>query len=289
MFSCGYNAPMARERAFTLDTPHGTRLDGVLHLPEASGKRPCIVICHGFKGFMDWGFFPYLAELLAERGFAAVRFNFSGSGMQPGEDQVSDLEAFRHAKFTDELRDLLAMLDHVATALAPRRIDPERIGLFGHSRGGGTAALASGHADWRDRIRALVTWAAVSTFERFSDEELAGWRRDGELLVVNSRTGQELLLDIDVLEDLETNADTLDIRMAAGRRMAPWLIVHGEADETVCIQDALILYERGEKPVELHRIPGATHTFNVGHPFQHPSRELIHAMNVTQIWFRQFL
>lgn len=280
---------MGRQRAFSLDTPHGTRLDAILHLPKGSGKRPCVVICHGFKGFMDWGFFPYLAELLAQRGFGAVRFNFSGAGVQPGEDRVSDPDAFRHATYTRELADLLAMLDHVATDLDRRHIDPDRIGLIGHSRGGGTATLASGHPNWRERLRGMVTWAAVSTFERFSDEEVAGWRQDGELPVVNSRTGQELRVGVDVLEDLEAHAEELDIRIAAGRRHAPWLIVHGEADETVCIQDALILYERAENPVELHRITGATHTFNVGHPFNHPSRELIQAMNVTQAWFRRFL
>lgn len=280
---------MTTERTFTLDTSHDTHIDGVLHLPKKTGKRPCVVVCHGFKGFMDWGFFPYLAELLADRGFAVVRFNFSGSGMQPGENEVSDPEAFRNSTYTNELRDLLAMLDHVSGSLAPRRIDSDRIGLFGHSRGGGIATLASGRPEWEEKLRALVTWSAVSTFERFGDEELAGWRRDGELIVVNSRTGQQLPVALSVLEDLEENGDELDIRAAAGRRHAPWLIVHGEADESVCIQDALILYERGQKPVELHRIPGATHTYNVGHPFQRPSRELIQAMNATQVWFRQFL
>ncbi len=64
-------------------------LHGVAHLPDESGAKPAVVICHGFKGFMDWGFFPYLAELLADRGFVAIRFNLSGSGMKPGDELVS--------------------------------------------------------------------------------------------------------------------------------------------------------------------------------------------------------
>ncbi|MGH7538277.1 MAG: alpha/beta hydrolase family protein, partial [Gemmatimonadales bacterium] len=50
----------------------------------AGGDRPAVVICHGFKGFKDWGYFPKAAERLARSGFAAVSFNFSGAGV--GED-----------------------------------------------------------------------------------------------------------------------------------------------------------------------------------------------------------
>ena len=48
-----------------------------------------IVVCHGFKGFKDWGFFPYLADCLAAgTGAMVISFNFSGSGIGP------DLESF---------------------------------------------------------------------------------------------------------------------------------------------------------------------------------------------------
>ncbi len=79
---------------FILPGPHGP-LHGLIDFPQEPGLRPAVVICHGFKGFMEWAFFPYLAHLLAERGFVAVRFNLSGSGQLPGEDRVSDLAAFR--------------------------------------------------------------------------------------------------------------------------------------------------------------------------------------------------
>ena len=44
-----------------------------------------VVICHGFKGFAHFSFFPYLAKQLAEAGFRALTFDFSGSGV--GEDR----------------------------------------------------------------------------------------------------------------------------------------------------------------------------------------------------------
>src|SRR5829696_8276942 len=121
---------------FTLGALHG-----LVDLPDEPGERPAIVICHGFKGFMEWGFFPYLAELLADRGFVVVRFNVFGTGMVPGEDVVSDPEAFKANTHGCEMEDLLAVLEATGESIAPGRVDRGLLGLFGHSRGGGNAVL----------------------------------------------------------------------------------------------------------------------------------------------------
>src|SRR5260370_11026905 len=107
---------MSAIEPFTLDRPGGGALHGLLALPDGEEPRPAVVICHGFKGFMEWGFFPALAALLAERGFAAVRFNLSGAGMLPGDELVTDPAAFRDNTYSAELADLLRVLEEVATA-----------------------------------------------------------------------------------------------------------------------------------------------------------------------------
>ena len=91
---------------FEIALDAGRSLSGILDLPSLPGPRPTVLICHGFKGFMEWGFFPYLAALLAERGFVAVRFNFSGSGMQAGDELVTDTEAFGTATHSKDLAEL---------------------------------------------------------------------------------------------------------------------------------------------------------------------------------------
>jgi hypothetical protein len=57
---------------------------GTSHLP-AAGRTPVgvVLLCHGFKGYKDYGFFPHLASSLARDGFIAHRFNFSHSGVTP--------------------------------------------------------------------------------------------------------------------------------------------------------------------------------------------------------------
>lgn len=260
---------------FTLASLHG-----LIDLPDEPGERPAVVVCHGFKGFMDWGFFPYLAALLADRGFVVIRFNVSGAGMLPGDDLVTDPEAFRANTHGQELADLLSVLEATGVTLAPGRVDRDRLGLFGHSRGGGNAILAVAPA------RALVTWASVATFDRYPPEQKDAWRRDGELPVVNARTGQQLALGLGLLEELETRED-LDVLAAARAVRAPWLIVHGEDDESVPAAEGDRLAEASSG--ELLRIPDANHTFGARHPFVGPTPQLIQALNATQRWFRRHL
>ena len=279
---------MAETVPFTVEAGSAT-LHGIADLPDLPGKRPVVVICHGFKGFMEWGFFPHAATLLAGRGFVAVRFNLSGAGMRPGDELVTDLGAFRDNTYSRELADLLAVLAALGETIAPGRVDRRRIGLFGHSRGGGAALLAAAHPPWRERVRALVTWAAIADVDRFTPEQKADWRRAGELPVVNARTGQRLALGVGLLDDVEERRAELNLLAASAARSAPWLIVHGDDDESVPVAEAhrLAAGAAGEK--ELLIVSAANHTFGVRHPFAGPTPQLIQALNATQRWFRTHL
>lgn len=274
---------------FSLAPSTGRPLHGLVDWPEAPGPRPVVVVCHGFKGFMEWGFFPYLAELLAGRGFTVVRFNLSGTGMMPGDELVTSPDAFRANTYGKELEDLLAVLAALGTEIGPGRIDLGRIGLFGHSRGGGAALLAAAAETWRSQVRALVTWAAISTTDRYDPGTMAVWRKAGELPVENSRTGQKLALGPEMLAEVDPSPAELDLIAAAGRRQAPWLIVHGEADESVPAEEGRALAGAAAEPKELLSIPEGNHTFGARHPFTGPTPQLIEALNATQTWFRRHL
>jgi dienelactone hydrolase len=280
---------MSPSQSFTHELDNGKSLHGIVDLPEQSGPRPTVVICHGFKGFMEWGFFPYLAQLLAERGLVAIRFNLTGSGMEPGEELVTRPLDFRNATFSQDLAELQSLLEAVSDHLLPDRIEPDRLGLFGHSRGGGTALLAASRDPWKSRLRALVTWAGVSTFDRLNEAEKQYWRERGEVPVVNARTGQELMIDVNVLRDLEAHPDELDLVRAGEAREAPWLIVHGDDDETVPVDEARLLAKEAGSPCELVVVDGGSHTFGAQHPFAGPTPQLIEALNATQRWFRRHL
>ncbi len=239
---------------------------------------------HGFKGFKDWGFFPHVCERLVGAGFAVVSFNFSRNGVGEDPDEFTEMKSFASNTLSFELDELAAILDEViAGDLLPRR--PRTVGLLGHSRGGGQAVLGAA-AD--DRVASLVTWAAVSHFDRWSDESKAQWRKDGHVVVLNQRTGQQMPLNVTLLEDYEANRERLDIPAAAGRVQAPWLIIHGRDDLSVRVEEAGELV-RASSGARVALIETAGHTFEVGHPFQGPSPQLQEAVDKTVAHFREHL
>jgi pimeloyl-ACP methyl ester carboxylesterase len=103
-------------------------------------------------------------------------------------------------------------------------------------------------------------------------EEVTTWRARGHIDIVNSRTGQVLPMYTDALDDAMQHGKTLlNIRAAASRVAAPWLIVHGDSDVVVPPAEAEKLAVAGGPTAELLIVPGTGHTFDAVHPWQGPT------------------
>lgn len=186
----------AHEYPFEINGSDGGPLRGEVRTAAPASGRPAVIICHGFKGFKDWGFFPHLAHRLARAGLTSVTFNFSGSGVV-GEG-FSEPERFARATHSGDLEDLSIVFDALRSGRLARPVAPITLsGLFGHSRGGGTAVL---FAAGEPGVQALVTWAAIATVHRWSDEVVSQWRRNGKIDIVNARTGEVLPLYPNLLD-----------------------------------------------------------------------------------------
>jgi len=237
-------------------------------------------------GFKDWGFLPYVAERLARAGLAVVSFNFSGAGVGEASDTFDEPERFGHNTYTKELHDLDVVLEAVTSGAFDFR--PSAYGLFGHSAGGGIAVL---RAAQDERVRALVTWAAVARFGRLIAPLTDELRRTGTARVSSQRSGRELPLYRDMLDDLAAHgAGPLDVVRAAGAVRAPWLIVHGTADQTVPWGDGRDLHRAapvGER--ELFLVDGAGHGFGAGHPWAGSNTALEQVVRRTVDWFARHL
>lgn len=266
-----------RLASLQLTAADGGRLPLDIRTGAGPGEiRPVVAICHGFKGFKDWGFFPKLAERLAVAGFTAVSFNFSGSGVADG-DQFTEVERWRRQRLTTDLADIGIVLDYFAEQGATW------FALVGHSRGGGLATL---HAAGDARVRSLVTWAAIDDFLRWPEEEVARWRREGQIDIVNQRTGEVLTIGRDALDDIDANRDRLDVLAAAAKVKVPWLIVQGGADPVVPAAIARRLKEASGSPrTELLEIPGADHGFGIKHPWRGTTAAFDLVLERTVRWF----
>jgi len=291
---------------FTIALDDGETIRGEVRIPDDTPAASAVVVVHGFKGFRGWGFFPHSCNALASDGHAVISFDFSLNGVGPDGESFTRPEAFERNTLSREVDEVLRVLNEVRAGnlgFAP----PRRIGLLGHSRGGGIAVLASRedaarHSEGRGGhggggrpghggLEALVTWAAVARFGTWSEEQKAEWRRNGRIHVLNSRTGQKLPLGLGLLEDFETNRECLDVERAARELETfnvPWLIVHGEDDPSVSAEDARQL-ATAHPSATLELIPGAGHTFGARHPFDGSGQELDRVLSSTRRHFMQHL
>ena len=150
--------------AFQLDRDLWLR--GDVRAQGGNGPRPIIIISHGFKGFKDWGWFPYAAASFASRGYTVVTFNFSSNGVK--ETDFDELEKFAINTYSRDLMDLEALLLCIHQRRLPmsEKLDVKRIFLLGHSRGGGSSLIfAAEHGD----IKGVVTWNSSATANLFDE------------------------------------------------------------------------------------------------------------------------
>ena len=245
--------------AFEIPCKDGLTIRGEVY--PAASSRGTVIVCHGFKGFAHWAFFPYIARTLAENGLTAITFDFSGSGIGRDRESFTEAEAFESNTLSRDVDDIENLVEYARR----KKLISGKFGLFGHSRGGGIAILSAAAAD--SDVGSLVTWAAISYPTRWSKEDVATWRRRGYAEITNSRTGQIMRLGTDMLDDVEMHGQTkLNIEAAAAKIKVPWLIVHGTADETVPSSEAERLHALSPGVSTLRLIKGANHGFDAKHP-----------------------
>ena len=125
-------------------TSKGLHCSGWLFVPEGQQgqKAPTIVMGHGFTGVKEMGLADF-AERFATAGFATLVFDYRYFGESEGEPRsqlfpLEQVEDFRNA---------------VTWVSDQPEVDPQRIGLWGTSYGGGVVTYV---ATFDKRIKAVV-------------------------------------------------------------------------------------------------------------------------------------
>jgi len=247
----------------------------------------CLIYVHGFKGFKDWGFVPYIGNYFADRGFFVITFNFSHNGVGEVLTEFDELEKFAKNTISLEVEELNEVIDSYTGNYFGERKN-KKIGVIGHSRGGAISILAVAQ---NKSVNSLAVWASVSKLDRYSEEEKASWRKTGFIVVLNSRTNQKMKLNLDLLQDIENNKnDKLSIEKATKYLNRRLLIAHGDKDTSVPFSEAKDLYSWANNELtSFCEIPGVGHTFDVVHPFSGSNPKFEMLLEKTNSFFNNYL
>ncbi len=250
-------------------------------------SKKYLIFVHGFKGFKDWGFGPYLANYFADKGFFVITFNFSHNGIGDDPVEFSELDKFAENTYSREVNELSELIGSVKSGFF-NGVIPEKIGLIGHSRGGSISLLS---ASKKEEIDAVVTWSAVSNLDRYSERQKEEWKKKGFFEALNSRTNKMMRMNYSLLEDLEKNKDgKLNLERAVKNLNKPLMIAHGDQDLAVSKKEADQLYEWSNKEMtQLFILNNTGHTFDIKHPFEGSSEKFDKLLSATNNFFQKQL
>ncbi len=245
----------------------GRPILGTTHEPHEHGGLH-VLLAHGFKGYKDYGFIPWLAETISKAGYVAHRFNFSHGGMGHGHGSF-DEAAFQEDTWNRQVDDILTLLARLREGVLPGGKVSGML-LAGHSRGGATCLLAGGRHAGEEAIeglRGIVTLAAPSACLGMKGEDRERLLSDGRLPSPSSRTGQVLHVGASWLNEQLDDPGAHDLLSLAGRITVPVHVIHGVLDDAVPVKDAGEIADATGGTGEAILIEGANHVFNTPNPF----------------------
>ena len=224
----------------------GLTITGFMNVPRrGEAPYPVVIALHGYIDPAVYQTLDYTtgyADTLARAGFLVIHPNLRG---YPPSDPGENL--FRVGMAVDVLN-LIALVKSQGGQPGPlAAADPEAIGLWGHSMGGGISTRV---ITVSPDIKAAVLYAAMSGDERQNFAAIYEWsygeRGIGELSVPEEELGR--ISPIYFLDRIQAAVS----------------IHHGEADELVPPDWSLDLcarLEELEKEVECFSYPDQPHTF----------------------------
>ncbi len=239
-----------RDVAYVENGHERQKLD--LYVPEKSGApMPLIIWIHGggwAAGSKDGC--PPLRGGFIERGYAVASIGYRLSG---------------HAAFPAQIEDCKAAIRWLRAHAKEHNLDPRRFGVWGSSAGGHLVALVGTSSDVKpfdvganldqsSRVQAVCDYYGPTDFNVFTTTP--GYESHAAEGSPESR-----LLGGKVADNKDKAARVNPITYASGDD-PPFLIVHGDKDPTVPINQSQLLFDALKKSgvsARFHTIHGAGH------------------------------
>ena len=211
--------------AFTTQS-EGFKIQGVLHIPDYC-PAPCVICSHGLFSSKESAKFIAIANYLAARGFAAIRYDHRGCGESEGK--------IENTTVTSRLKDL----ETVYGFAQQHECVNGNFGLLGSSMGGFISLFAAARHSF---FKALAIWATPIHISRPKKASKASEHPD-----LNSCFYDDLN-QYQLIEELG--------------RVKRCMVLHGQNDELVPVRHAEQIYAQLAEPKVLHIFQGADHRFS---------------------------
>lgn len=223
----------------------GLTIYGFMNVPKGEGPFPVVLVLHGYVDPARYNTLTYTtgyADALARAGYLVIHPNFRN---WPPSD--SGPEDYRVGQAVDVL-DLIGLVQKQGGQAGPLvKADPEHIGLWGHSMGGGISQRV---LTVSDDVDAAVLYGAMSGDEALNHKRI--------LYFTNGANG---LWDVAPPDEALQRISPINY---LDRVTAAVSIHHGSLDDQVPLawsEDLCSRLQALEKPVECFTYDGQPHTF----------------------------
>src|SRR5262249_44781444 len=210
-----------RAERFDFPNAHGQTLAALLERP-AGEPAAFALFAHCFTCGKDNLAAKRIAEALAERGIAVLRFDFTGLGASEGE--------FANTDFSSNVADLVAAADHL------RRIAHAPALLIGHSLGGAAVLAAAAKIPEARAVATIAAPSAPALVAGLLRDNVADIRAAGEGEVVLA--GRPFRIRREFLDDV---AEQMLLGRVKDLRKA-LLVLQSPTDDTVGIDNATRIF-----------------------------------------------
>lgn len=220
----------------------GEKIAGTFHLPKRSAGSG-VVFGHCFTCSRHTRIIRQICSELAEKDVLALRFDFSGNGQSEGE--------FSACNYSKQIAEMQTAAGVIAEKGA------RRIGLAGHSMGAVIAVLTAVRTKTVKAVCALAgRLSGLNATHFFSKEQLRELEDTGRISF-NSR-GRSLQLSTKFFTDTKQ----YNLPETIKSLKTPLMVVHGDADEIIPVQEAYLAKTMNPEYTELVVISGADHMFS---------------------------
>jgi putative redox protein len=253
-------ALMPAER-FDFPNAGGQTLAALLERP-AGEPAAYALFAHCFTCGKDNLAAKRIAQTLAERGIAVLRFDFTGLGASEGE--------FANSNFSSNVDDLVAAADHLRrSARAPAL-------LVGHSLGGAAVLAAAARIPEAQAVATIAAPSDPGHVTGLFGDHIAGIRAEGEREVVLS--GRPFRIRREFIDDV---AEQRLLPRVADLRKA-LLVLHSPTDDTVGIDNATRIFLAAKHPKSFVSLADADHLLS-------RRRDAIYAADVIAAWAERYV